>query len=415
LHRRGFKVFVYWMLERNEELVDNGITQRVLCNAMRWQFRRPSAAMDLLGRSMNRLPAYMRRNSFRLFPTFWLDMLMSNFISALCAGIEKDRGLISRLEKFIARDGVTHLLPTFAMICPIAQAAKARGKVSFNYLATFQGEEVFANYAHRIGKTPQYHQLLRHTVAASGWPAVAVSHDYIQRLRDEMGIDQSRLRVIYPGIEWPPEDAPPPPMLFLQKRFPSIDPRVPIVTYIGRQDAEKGIDLLLYAVRMLLDEGVKLQLIICGGSSFGQHYPLAIRQIAEHLRVPILHRGRISGDLRDAIYHHSRCIVYPSIHREPFGMVAAEAMSRGTPVLVPDLGGITEAIQWEGRAGGLTFRAWDSADLARQLKRLVTDNALHRELASCARPIASNFTVERITDHVLEHLGITQQSTVAVT
>src|SRR4051812_25339195 len=39
LHRRGFKVVVYWMMDRNGELVDSGIRQRVLCSAMRFQFR----------------------------------------------------------------------------------------------------------------------------------------------------------------------------------------------------------------------------------------------------------------------------------------------------------------------------------------------------------------------------------------
>jgi glycosyltransferase involved in cell wall biosynthesis len=115
--------------------------------------------------------------------------------------------------------------------------------------------------------------------------------------------------------------------------------------------------------------------------------------------------------LRDALYQYSRCIVCPSIHREPFGMVAAEAMSRGTPVLVPDIGGITEAIQWDGQFGGLTFRAWDSADLARQLQRLVTDDALHAQLSANARPVARNFTVQKMTDQILEHIGVRQAVT----
>jgi glycosyltransferase involved in cell wall biosynthesis len=110
--------------------------------------------------------------------------------------------------------------------------------------------------------------------------------------------------------------------------------------------------------------------------------------------------------MRDALFAYSRCIVYPSIHREPFGMVAAEAMSHGTPVLVPDIGGITESIEVDGVCGGLKFKSWDSADLARQLERLLTDDALHRDLAANTRPIAANFTVEKMTDRVLEHLGL---------
>jgi len=45
LARRGYKVVVYWMMERNRELVDEGITQRMLCSGLRFQFKRPSGLM----------------------------------------------------------------------------------------------------------------------------------------------------------------------------------------------------------------------------------------------------------------------------------------------------------------------------------------------------------------------------------
>ncbi|MGA2497204.1 MAG: glycosyltransferase family 4 protein [Tepidisphaeraceae bacterium] len=404
LHRRGFKVVIYWMMERNRELVDKGIRQRMLCNGMRYQFRRPSGIFERIGRILSVFPARLRREFMQRRPDY-VDQLMGNYVRSLCDGPESDPRLVSRLERFMAEDGVTHLLPTFAMACPFAQAAKVRGKYAFDYLVTFQGEEIFANYAQRLGRLEEYHRRLRETVGGSGFPAIAVSRDYILRLRDEMGIDESRMRAIYPGIEWPAEEEVPA-FEVLAPKFPKLTRDLPIVTYIGRQDSEKGIDLLLYATKMLQEKGIRMQLVICGGTSFGQRYRDVLKHIAEHLRVPVHHRRRIPGQMRDALYHYSRCIVYPSIHREPFGLVAAEAMSRGTPVLVPDIGGITEAICWNGRAGGLTFRSWDSADLARQLERLLADDALHAELAANTRPVAANFTVEKMTDQVLEHLGL---------
>ena len=150
----------------------------------------------------------------------------------------------------------------------------------------------------------------------------------------------------------------------------------------------------------------KASTMICGGSSFGERYRHTLKHIAEHLRLFVHHRRRIPGEMRDALYAYSRCIVYPSIHREPFGMVAAESMSHGTPVLVPDIGGITESIEVDGQRGGLTFRSWDTADLANQLERLLTDDQLHRQLSANTRAIAANFTVERMTERILEHLGI---------
>ncbi|HEY1341311.1 MAG TPA: glycosyltransferase family 4 protein, partial [Bryobacteraceae bacterium] len=188
--------------------------------------------------------------------------------------------------------------------------------------------------------------------------------------------------------------------------FPSLRPDVPLVTYLGRQDPEKGIDLLLYAARMLADRGVAMQLACVGGSSFGLQYRKSMEAIAEHLRLTVFWKGRVSNELRSALFRQSRCVVYPSIHREPFGMVAAEAMSFGTPVLVPNLGGITEVVCVEGRCAGLTFEAWNTTDLAKQLQRMLTEEALYRELAGDARPIAEKFSVAAMADGVLAHMGL---------
>lgn len=179
-----------------------------------------------------------------------------------------------------------------------------------------------------------------------------------------------------------------------------------MVTYLGRQDPEKGIDLLLYAARMLGERGVKLQVVCVGGSSFGLQYRKSMEAIAEHLRLTVFWKGRVSNAVRSALFRRSRCIVYPSIHREPFGMVAAEAMSFGKPVIVPNLGGITEVIEVDGKRGGLAFKAWDSADLAVQLERILTDQTLYAELAANTRSLAELFSVARMTEGVLQHLGV---------
>jgi hypothetical protein len=209
LHRRGYKVVVYWMMERNAELVDDGITQRMLCRGTRYQYAKPSAIFDSIGSATRIFPAKQRREFMQKHPEY-VDRLMSNFCGVLCDGGEADPRLVDRLIGFMKRDGVTHLLPTFAMVCPFALAAKKRGTHKFDYLVTFQGEEIFANYAQRIGRLDDYHQRLREVVGGSDWPAVAVSRDYIDRLHTEMGIDPSRLRPIYPGIELPRNQTPPP-------------------------------------------------------------------------------------------------------------------------------------------------------------------------------------------------------------
>lgn len=412
LHRRGFKVHIYWLMEQNPELVDKGIPQSVLARGLRYGFKKPSAITESAGKLFNLFPPARRRLFVAQHPDF-VFRLMGHLMHVIADGGRSDPALLDRLEKFLTRDGVTHLLPTFAWLCPIPQRVKERGRAKFDYLPTFQGEEIFAHFARHAGRLDDYHRVLRETVDGSPWPSVAVSKDYIGRLHSEMGIDPHKLRPIYPGIDLPPaselgtrnseQDFQ---ALTAKRMFPSLKPDIPLVTYLGRQDPEKGIDLLLYAVKMLADRNIPLQLACVGGSSFGQQYRKVMEAIAEHLRLTVFWKGRVSNDQRAALFRHSRCVVYPSIHREPFGMVAAEAMSFGTPVLVPNLGGITEVVDVDGRRGGLTFNAWDTTDLAAQLQRLLTDDALYAELAANARPLSELFTVSNMTDRVLGHMGL---------
>jgi glycosyltransferase involved in cell wall biosynthesis len=81
-------------------------------------------------------------------------------------------------------------------------------------------------------------------------------------------------------------------------------------------------------------------------------------------------------------------------------------MSHGTPVIVPDHGGIMEVIGQGERVGGLSFKVWDTADLARQIERLIVDDALYGSLSAAAAQIAAQFSVEAMTDQVLAHLGL---------
>jgi glycosyltransferase involved in cell wall biosynthesis len=403
LHRRGFKVFVYWLMQTNPDLVDPAIRQRVLVRGPRYMWSKPSAFFEKFSNLINLIGPSGRRRFIQQHPQL-VSSPLRNFLGCMCDGWT-DLTVVRRLESMLASDRVTHVLPTFAMVCPLALAAKQRGNHPFEYLPTFQGDEVAAHYAKELGRLDDYYAQLRRSAAASPWRAIAVSNDYADRLHDETGIDRDRFVTIYPGID-PPAAGSKPPFSDLTEKMPTLDPAVPIVSFFGRQDTEKGIDLLLYAARLLKDRGVKMQLVICGGSLFGLDYHQNCRQIAQHLGLSVFWRRRTTDKLRNALYAHSRCVVYPSIHREPFGMVAVEAMSHGTPVVVPDYGGVTEAIRSNGTFGGLTFKNLDTHDLADQLQRILTDESLYASLAANTRKVADNFTVDAMADRVLTHMGL---------
>jgi glycosyltransferase involved in cell wall biosynthesis len=404
LHRRGYKVVVYWMMERKPSLLRAGIRQRVLVRGLRYWSRRPNGLIENASRILDLVPERGRRR-FIHRRSLLVARILRNFVAGMC-NPEPDPALIRRLLGAIAADGVTHLMATHAMTAPLLRAAKQAGQHDFDYLVTIQGEEIFASFIGDRRRTEDYYRQLRRALEASPWPAVVVSNDYALRLESEIGLAQERMSVIYPGIEVPGKRAPKPSFDHLTRIVPWLRRDLPIVSYFGRQDAEKGIDLLLYAARMLRERGHAFQLMVAGSASFGRDYEEACQRIAQHLRLELAWKRELDDETRGALYAFSRCVVCPSIHREPFGMVVPEAMAHGTPVLVPDHGGVTETIAADGKVGGITFRAWDSRDLADQLERLLLDDELHVRLSADGPALALRFTIEAMADRVLAHMGV---------
>lgn len=405
LHRRGYKVVVYWMLEINREMADPGIVQRVLCHGTRYHFARPSGFLDrVIGGLLFLLPKTVRVRAVQE-SSGYVRRLLGNMVGAIYGGHDGERGLARRLHDFLAKDQASHAMMSFASIGPLAMAARRMGRHKFDYLLTFQGDEQFAEHAKRLKLLAPYRKLLNEALRESAWPAIAVSADYVDRIVDEMAVPRDALRVVYSGVA-PALVASKPSFAMLQAVFPGLSPHFPIVLYVGRQDVEKGIDLLLYAARLLVDRKVPMQLVVCGATAKGTAYRSVLAQLAEHLGLAVFHAGSVSIQVRDALYAHSHCVVYPSVNREPFGQVVAEAMGQGAPVLVPDYGGVGEVVGEGERAGGLRFKAWDSGDLARQLERMLGDRVLYRRLAANTRTAAARFSLDKMADCVLNHIGI---------
>ncbi|RPI90995.1 MAG: glycosyltransferase [Planctomycetaceae bacterium] len=411
LARRGYRVHVWWAFDRPDDSpLDPRITQHWLFSWSRYASWGVPAVADLLGRGAHVLLRESFRNRFAQTCPGFMARQLRFVLKAVCRGVESDRRLIRRFAGELGRYQVTHLLPTIEILALFARAARNLVPSRPRYLVTFQGYEVYGMYAREIGLEQALFDRLVEVVKDSDWPAIAVSAPYAGRIERELGLDASQLVTIPPGVPVGDQvnlrqarDA-------VASQFPQYRPEIPLVTYIGRQDSEKGLDLLLYAARMLKQRGIELQLAICGPTAFGGAYAQACGQIAEHLRINVLSRGYITNELRSALFRASRAVVYPSIHEEPFGMVPVEAMAQGTPVLVPDLGGVSGLVSAGGAEGGLRFGCWDSGSLACQLGRLLCDEACHARLANGAQTVAEHFSVERLGERVLTHLDLPEYS-----
>ncbi|MCY2968014.1 MAG: glycosyltransferase family 4 protein [Planctomycetota bacterium] len=407
LVRRGYRVHAWWAFDRpNVSPLDPRIEQRWLFSWSRYApWAGPSVA-DALGRSMHHLSSERFRNWFAQSVPGFIGRQVRFALQAVCKGVEHDRRLIARFARELAETQVTHLLPNIEILGSFARSARDLVPSRPRYLVTFQGYEVYGNYAREAGIEQRFHDRLVEAVRHSDWPAVVVSDAYGERIEREIGIRANELVTIPPGVPVGEQVDMQSSREMIEAHFPQYRANLPLVTYLGRQDSEKGLDLLMYAVRLLQRRGVKLQLAICGPTAFGATYAKACRQIAEHLRIEVMSAGYVSNELRSALFRASRTVVYPSIHEEPFGMVPVEAMAQGTPVVVPDLGGIAGVVAAGGAEGGLRFDCWDSGSLADRLEQLITNDTCHGRLSRGAQTVADYFSIEKLGERVLSHLEL---------
>ena len=102
-----------------------------------------------------------------------------------------------------------------------------------------------------------------------------------------------------------------------------------------------------------------------------------------------------------AFYRGARIIVVPSIWPETFGIVAAEAMSHGIPVIASRIGGLQYSLR-DGESG-LLFEPGNAADLADKIRRVWDSPALARQLgASARRHTETHFSLQSHFDGLME-------------
>jgi glycosyltransferase involved in cell wall biosynthesis len=112
--------------------------------------------------------------------------------------------------------------------------------------------------------------------------------------------------------------------------------------------------------------------------------------------------GPQTGAALDALYASADLLVHPS-RGETYGMVAAEALARGIPVLATTAKGLPDAVgrTAAGTVPGLLIPPDDPDALAGALERWLTDSALRRSLRAAARSRREDLTGWIVTARII--------------
>ena len=170
------------------------------------------------------------------------------------------------------------------------------------------------------------------------------------------------------------------------------------VVFVGRLAPEKGLDILIEAIRII---GRPVRLLLAGG---GPHQGVLEAQAREvGLREQVQFVAPLPSEGLAELLAGANALVLPSrttpVWKEQFGRVLIEAMACRVPVVGSDSGAIPEVI---GDAG-LIFPEGDAAALAACLRRLMGSFALCRELGDRGYERATAiYSQERIAEETAD-------------
>jgi len=172
-------------------------------------------------------------------------------------------------------------------------------------------------------------------------------------------------------------------------------PRGETVGFLGRFDEpRKGMAVLLDAVRTLAPSRPELRVLVVGRGD-GDALLRAAGPVADRLDV----LGAVNDATKAAALRSVDVFCAPNLRGESFGMVLAEAMAAGVPVLASDLDAF-RAVLGDFGAGAL-FPTGDGAALAAALATLLADPTRRAVLSAAGRVRAADFSWPVVATSVL--------------
>jgi len=216
---------------------------------------------------------------------------------------------------------------------------------------------------------------------------------------------KSKIFILTPGIDlklFKPSDK------SIAKQAVGVRESQKLILFVGRIEPLKGIDVLLYGIKVLKENSpqIHLSLWIIGGVVDGdsENWPEELKRLNQlkkllNISSSVKFVGRKHQAELPNYYNASEVVILPS-HYESFGITALEAMACGKPVVATDTVGIVGIL--DKKHSGLITSANNPLMLADKIKRLLTNKNEYQKISKEVLEKVSDLSWENIADNFID-------------
>lgn len=313
------------------------------------------------------------------------QVLRESGIETICLGASPRRPI----------QGVAALARTLKSISPqIVQSFLFHANVSSRIAARFASRPIVVGGMRVAEREKTWHVLLESLLSGLAAGSVCVSHGVWRFARFECRIPSERLVVIPNAIDPEPYDRAQP----IAKTELGLPEDSFAAIYVGRLDRQKGIEHLLHAAEIVIQEHPDWRLLIVGDGPERERVDSAIKSSAP-MRGRVLTTGRRDDVPR--LLKTCEHLVLPSLW-EGMPNVVLEAMAAGRAVIATNVEGSEELVV-PGETGSLVPPG-DPVALAEALSKAASDPAAIRAMGAAARIRVGEFHQPRSIIQAYERL-----------
>ena len=165
------------------------------------------------------------------------------------------------------------------------------------------------------------------------------------------------------------------------------------ILFVGRLSPEKGLEYLIDAMALILQNFPKIKLLVIGDGPKKEKMEIKCKEL--NISDKIIFLGKISNQSLPQYYQSSKMLIVPSL-REGFGINIIESLACANPVIASKVGGITDIIKH--KENGILIEPKNHLMIADAVLNLLNSDDLYEYLSKKGlESVRDNFSWEKIS------------------